>query len=207
MAMQLCPAHKHYFDAALHAECPYCQETAPVVPMAAPAASAKTQVVPAAVAAKTQPVGNLQTADAGTKTVILGTGATGVPAAEVLPVVGWLVIIDGPGRGRDFRLVQGENRIGRQAGLEVCLDFGDGADAAVSREPHACVVFDHHVQEFFIERGSSRNLPLLNGSSIRGEPTLQAYDVIQVGATRLLFVPLCHAGRHWDGDMASVVAA
>ncbi len=114
-----------------------------------------------------------------------------------LPTAGWLVIVDGPGRGRDFRLIQGENRIGRDRNMEVCLDFGDRSDATVSRETHALVVYDIHANVFFIERGRSRNLPLLNNQIIRRDQNLAARDIIQVGQTRLLFVPLCDEQFQW----------
>ncbi|MDO4693771.1 MAG: FHA domain-containing protein [Eikenella sp.] len=202
MAMTLCAANKHYYDPEVHADCPYCGagQTA--------AAAPKTQAAPAAGGgadwAKTQPVAALGGV-AAAKTVVMGMDAAADDVRK-LPVVGWLVVADGPGLGRDFRLIQGENRIGRQAGLEVCLDFGADSDAGISREAHAVVVFDHHAKEFFIERGNSRNLPMLNGSTIRGEPTLQAFDRIQLAATTLLFVPLCHAGLHWEGGLLQMLS-
>ena len=84
--------------------------------------------------------------------------------------------------------------------MEVCLDFGAQSDKTVSHEAHAVVVYDHHANEFFIERGSSRNLAMLNGSTIRGEPTLQRNDIIQVGATKLLFLPFCDQNFKWQAD-------
>lgn len=202
MAMTLCAASKHYYDPEVHADCPYCGTG-----QTAAAGTPKTQVAPAVSAgadwAKTQPVAALA-GGAAAKTVVMGAD-TGAGDIGTLPVVGWLVVVDGPGLGRDFRLIQGENRIGRQAGLEVCLDFGAHSDAGISREAHAVVVFDHHAKEFFIERGNSRNLPMLNGSTIRGEPTLQAFDRIQLAATILLFVPLCHTGLHWEGGLLQML--
>ena len=115
-----------------------------------------------------------------------------------LPAAGWLVITEGAGRGTDFRLVRGANRIGRSAEMEVSLDFGSRSDPAVSRETHAAVIYDPHANEFFVERGSSRNLPLLNGSTIRGEPVLKNRDIIQVGDTKLVFVAFCGEGFAWE---------
>lgn len=113
---------------------------------------------------------------------------------EQLPVVGWLVVTKGPGLGRDFRLIQGENRIGRNKDMEICLDFGDDS---ISRETHATLVFDHHSNEFFIERGKSRNLAQLNDKTIRGEPNIVAGDRVQLGETELLFVPFCGEHHQW----------
>jgi pSer/pThr/pTyr-binding forkhead associated (FHA) protein len=81
--------------------------------------------------------------------------------------------------------------------MEICLDFGEHSDATVSREAHAILVYDGNANEFFIERGSSRNLPMLNDKSIRRDQNLTAGDVIQVGQTKLLFVALCNEEFQW----------
>ena len=218
MAMTLCAAGKHYYDSAVQSGCPYCGESAPSGSphtAAIPAAlEERTQMLAAdshqlaAQSAKTQMLDNAAPSaesDSALKTHILGVSNR--PDAEArakgmceLPVVGWLIITEGQGRGTDFRLIQGENRIGRNADLEVCLDFGAQSDNTVSHEAHAVVVYDHHANEFFIERGSSRNLAMLNGSTIRGEPTLQRNDIIQVGATKLLFLPFCDQNFKWQAD-------
>ena len=65
----------------------------------------------------------------------------------------------------------------------------------ISRDSHAIVVYDARANEFFVERGRSRNLPLLNGATLRGTPVLKPRDVLQVGETQLLFMPLC--GKHF----------
>nr|UOP05086.1 hypothetical protein LVJ77_01985 [Conchiformibius kuhniae] len=78
------------------------------------------------------------------------------------------------------------------------MDFGANSDPHVSRDTHAAVVYDHHAREFFVERGHSRNLPLLNGATVRGEPVLQPYDVLRVGQTDLLFLPLCGKTFAWQ---------
>ncbi len=114
-----------------------------------------------------------------------------------LPVAGWLVIIEGPGKGRDFRLIQGDNKIGRNDDMEVCLNFGVYSDETVSREAHATVVYDANANEFFVIRGSSRNLPMLNEKTIRSDQNMSSKDVLQVGQTKLLFVPLCGENFKW----------
>lgn len=121
-----------------------------------------------------------------------------VGEGEILPVVGWLVIITGPGAGRDFRLIPGQNYIGRDQDMEVCLDFGDAGDPMVSRREHALVVYDMEDNECYLsDRTQSRNLPRLNGKSVRTATTLKSGDIIQVGGTRFLFIPLCGESFNW----------
>lgn len=131
--------------------------------------SAKTQILADAAPTIAQ--------DDALKAHIFGANRAAQPEARAkgmreLSAVGWLVITQGAGRGTDFHLVQGSNRIGRNAELEISLDFGNASDPAVSRETNATIVYDPQAGEFFVERGESRNLPLLNGKTIRGEPVL-----------------------------------
>ena len=176
----------------------------------------KTQPIGASGVDKTTPVGagvdttkpinngNQNSSGSQTKTGII-TGGSGsasssssTPSTEdTLPVAGWLVITGGPGRGRDFRLIQGENRIGRAPEMEVCLDFGADSDNTVSRESHAVVVYDNNANGFFIERGASRNLPTVNGNTVRRDQDMEAYDLIQLGETQLMFFPLCGDKFKW----------
>lgn len=117
---------------------------------------------------------------------------------EVLPVVGWLVIVTGPGVGRDFRLIPGQNYIGRDKDMEVCLDLGADSDPMVSRREHALVVYDTQANECYIsDRSESRNLPRLNGKTVRSPAVLASGDIIQVGETRFLFQPLCGDAFNW----------
>src|SRR5262249_54795631 len=39
------------------------------------------------------------------------------------PVVGWFVVVDGPGKGRSIEIGIGANSIGRDRGQKVCLSF------------------------------------------------------------------------------------
>ncbi len=175
-----------------------------------PVSMEKTQMLPdphaAEQTAKTQILADAAPApDDALKTHIFGANRQALPEARAkgmreLPAVGWLVITQGAGRGTDFRLVQGSNRIGRNAELEISLDFGSASDPAVSRETNAAIIYDPQAGEFFVERGESRNPPLLNGRTIRGEPVLHARDLIRVGNTELVFVPLCGAEFRWGDD-------
>lgn len=126
-----------------------------------------------------------------------GTGTTDRAPASLLaiePVVGWLVCTAGPDRGRDFRLRGVRTAIGRGLQMGVSL-LGD---AAVSRDTHAIVRFDAATEGFTVLPGSAGRTVRVNGAAIAAPTTLTAGDVIAVGRTHLLFVPLCGAGFRWD---------
>lgn len=112
------------------------------------------------------------------------------------PVVGWLVCVDGPDKGRDFRLHAGRNFVGRAEGMHVALT----ADPAVSRDKHCIVVFDPRARAFRVAPGESAALTYLNGASVDVPASLSAFDRIEVGASSLLFVPLCGDRFSWESD-------
>jgi len=111
--------------------------------------------------------------------------------AAVDPVVGWLACIEGPDKGRDWRLVSGRNAIGRGEGMPVRLE----SDPAVSRVRHAVVSFDPRRSSFSLAPGDGSALVYCNGHEVLVPVTLLPLDRIEVGASTLLFVPL--VGEHF----------
>ena len=107
-----------------------------------------------------------------------------IPEGELFkPCVGWVVIWDGPLKGKDFRLVEGRNRIGKRADMNVVL-----TDPDVEPE-HAHIVFTRNKQYFLSDAGTS------SGTYVNGErlmETLQIVDndVIRIGKTVLRFKAL-----------------
>ncbi len=109
--------------------------------------------------------------------------------------VGWLVVVDGPGRGAGFTLFAGVSVIGRGEGQTVRLDFGD---SSISRDQHAAIAYDPEQQGFFIGHGGKANLVRRNGRPVLSTEALAPGDVIRVGETTLRFVPLCGPEFSWQ---------
>lgn len=124
-----------------------------------------------------------------------GTGDT---AGMADPVTGWLVVVGGPGKGRSLQLGLGRNEVGRAATAKVCLDFGD---KEISRNAHAFVTYDDEARDWYVHQGGGRNLVRLNGHPVLEAAALPPRSEIRIGATTLLFVPLCGEHFSWD-DMA-----
>jgi hypothetical protein len=110
------------------------------------------------------------------------------------PVVGWLACIDGPDKGRDWRLVSGRNAIGRGDGMPVRL----AGDPSVSRDRHAVISFDPRRRSFSLAPGDGQGLVYCNGQEVVMPVTLAAHDRIEVGASTLLFVPLVGPRFSWE---------
>jgi hypothetical protein len=142
------------------------------------------------------------------RTRVLGFGGAAAPddpfaqdAAEAptrgaaFPV-GWLVIVDGPGRGASFALTGGVAHLGRGADQTVCLDFGDDT---ISRDAHASVAFDPEDARHYLGAGAKSNLVRRNGRPVLGTEELVSGDLVRVGETTLRFVAFCDADFAWGG--------
>ena len=124
------------------------------------------------------------------------TGADG--SKERSPVAGWLVIVEGPGAGRDLRIGVGRNALGRDADNRIALPFGD---TRISRKAHLWVTYDPRNRAFSIAPGNSSNLAHLDGAAIEQRLPLPDGATITVGRTTLRFVGFCGDGFNWpDAD-------
>ena len=105
--------------------------------------------------------------------------------AEVYPTFGWLVIIDGAGRGASFPLCKDVSSLGRGSDQDVCLDFGD---PYISRSEHATIHQEKDRGLIAVRCGGKRNPVLLNGKLLVGTRLLKHKALITVGQTTLRFV-------------------
>jgi hypothetical protein len=110
------------------------------------------------------------------------------------PVVGWLVVVDGPGRGASLPLGYGNNRIGRAKTENVSIDFGD---EQISRENHATVTYDGKHHRFYVQQGASRNLVYVNDEPVMVPLELKGGEDLLLGQTKLRFVPFCGKDFDW----------
>lgn len=124
------------------------------------------------------------------ETMIGGERADGSSAE---PVVGWLVCIEGPVRGVDFRIHAGYNYIGREAG-----DIHIRGDQQISRQNHAMIAFDSSEQIYFVGPAAGRNLIKVNGKTVLNAVQINSYDIISIGTTKLIFVALCGERFCWN---------
>ena len=111
------------------------------------------------------------------------------------PVVGWLVVIDGPGKGSSVRLGMGQNSIGRGEPSRVRINFGDDQ---ISRSGHATITYDPKSNSFHINPGTGPNLTYLGDDPVLGPTRLPDRTKIALGATTLRFVALCDEGFTWS---------
>ena len=112
------------------------------------------------------------------------------------PTVGWLVCIEGPERGKDYRIRSERNFIGRSTAMDICVN-----DETISRENHACLTFNPLSGVFKLQPGESRGLVYLNNEDVMGPVDVKAGDKIAIGSSRFMFVPF--AGLYFNWEEAS----
>lgn len=198
--MQICP-NGHYFDSDRYPQCPYCKapdstlppvgssEVGATVPLpkdylqnAVPSAASAPSSAPSAA-----PVQEME------KTMRLTP-----EDMEIDPVTGWLVCTEGPDKGKDYRLHSGNNFVGRSGKMDVVL-----SGKYVSAENHFCISYDKRHDKYFASMGIGQEMVYLNEEPLAGTNFIQLKkgDLIEVGKTKLMFIPLCGEDFHWDwGD-------
>lgn len=122
------------------------------------------------------------------------TAGSNRTASRILPVTGWLVCTEGPAKGMDYRIKHGYNYIGRSEHMDICIR----GDNKISRERHALVAYDHEERVFFFGPADGKSIVRVNGRMVMGPTAIQAYDMLTVGATKLMFIPLCGERFNWD---------
>lgn len=109
-------------------------------------------------------------------------------------VVGWLVVVDGPGRGQSRAIGFGVNGIGRAENERISLNFGD---SEITRERHALLTYDHKGRRFFIQHGGGANLTYVGDEPVLQPMELKGRELIGLGQTKLCFVPFCGTDFGW----------
>ncbi len=135
------------------------------------------------------------------KDVFAGGAEGRMPVVADKFPTGWIVVIEGPGRGASFSVHAGVSQIGRGEDQTVRLDFGD---TSISRNNHAAVAFDTEQSKFFLGHGGKSNLVRLNGKPVLSTEELASGDEIRIGETLLKFVAFCNDDFSWTngGDQA-----
>lgn len=112
------------------------------------------------------------------------------------PVVGWVVVVGGPGIGNYRPVFEGNNSVGRGPQNRVAIDFGD---EAISSEEQAYIRYDSSDRSFlFVPNLAKTNVVSVNNQKPTGAVSLNQMDVIVMGRTQLVFVPFCGAEFDWS---------
>ena len=135
-------------------------------------------------------------ADTGRTQVIRGKPKVARGGFEQDPVVGWLVVVGGPGLGSFRPIYEGNNAIGRAPTQRIAIDFGDNT---ISSEEQAYIRYDSMDRSFlFVPNLAKTNVVAVNNKRPTGAIKLEQMDVITMGRTQLAFVPFCGEEFDWS---------
>lgn len=113
---------------------------------------------------------------------------------RIEPVVGWLVCIEGNDKGLDFRIHSDNNFIGRSEEMDICIR----GDVAIAKYRQAVASYDARNKRFYMAPCEGRSLVYLNGEPLLAPAGIVKGDIIEIGCTKLLFVPLCCREFSWE---------
>lgn len=124
------------------------------------------------------------------------TEKTPMPLQEKVSsmVAGWLVCIEGVERGKDYRIKVGINEIGRDMDSEV--DIMIKGDNLISGRFHAEIQYDPEDNVFYLIQKKNEAVKI-NDAKVKRPTRLNPYDILQLGQTKLVFVPLCSEKFQW----------
>lgn len=110
-----------------------------------------------------------------------------------VPVCGWIVGISGPEYGHSYELYLIDNSIG--SGDDNIISIKN--DSYLCANSHAIISFDSANQVFYLDYNRSEGKILVNNYSISESVYLKYMDVLQIGSSSYMLVPLCKDGFTW----------
>jgi len=175
----------HYYDSSKYTQCPHCRivGSAGAVP-----GDVLREERTVSLAMVSDPLDetrsavnvNMSVEDALEQTVSIFDSNRGKSGKRP---VGWLVCVQGPETGRDYRLTAGRNFAGRSLDMDINLS----ADEKVHRTDQFSLVYDPKSGDFLLMPGQGAET-YLNGEAVTGPQALGEWDKISAGDSVLVFV-------------------
>lgn len=110
------------------------------------------------------------------------------------PVVGWLVCIEGPDKGKDYRIWAKNNCIGRSETMDISIT----SDDTISRENHARLSYDPRHNKYHLIPAQNTNHIYRNDEPVYIPTQLDPYDLIELGNSKMVFIPFCSNRFTWE---------
>ena len=112
------------------------------------------------------------------------------------PVVGFLIVVGGPGLGASRAIYEGNNTVGRSRSNRIALDFGD---ETISAEEQAYIRYDSTDRSFlFVPNLAKTNVVSVNEKRPAGAIELKPMDIVTFGRTQVAFLPFCGPEFDWS---------
>lgn len=192
----------HIYDSAQYSSCPYCNnkevriefskstdDIGKTVPVTSCESIGKTVPVTSGESiGKTVPVTSGE-----------GIGKT-VPvmndenSEKEKPVFGWLVIIDGPESGKDYRIDSGNCLVGTSKSCDIVIPALKRDDF----ENWFRICYDFRGGVFYIVPNADFTDIYIENEPVFSQRKITSHTVIEVGGIKLSFVPFCNEEISWN---------
>jgi len=168
-------AFGHFYDASINRQCPYCCGRNNASPD------------PGIILRETLAPSGREPADG---------AAQDAQGEAVRPVVGWLVCVEGPDKGRSYEVHNENNFVGRSSTMDINIQ----GDPGISRDKPVIITYDSRSRAFFCGFMNGRGVVRLNDRPLLSTTELKSGDRIEISKTKLMFMPLCGEQFDWDWD-------
>ena len=111
------------------------------------------------------------------------------------PPTGWLVAIEGPGKGAVLTLGIGNNGIGRGDSARITIPFNDNE---ISRGQSFSIAYDPKHRRYYLLPGSGKTLVYYNDQPVLERLDLNSTMTFQIGQTFFRFIALCDETFNWE---------
>ncbi|MEJ6949903.1 FHA domain-containing protein [Natronospora cellulosivora (SeqCode)] len=170
----------HLFNPKKYSNCPYCDEETLQDNIKSNVQKRK----------KSNTVSN--TNENGVKTLAYWDQETGVN-----PVVGWIVCIEGPEQGKDYKIISEKNFIGRSEEMHIHI----AEDESISRRNHAVISYNPKQRDFVLIPGQdTTGMIYINEEPVYAATEMSAYDVLEIGSSKFIFIALCGQHFEWENE-------
>ncbi len=144
----------------------------------------------------TVPISPKIKSDAATSATVYGGSKeeSAVSKDENSLFVGWLVCISGANKGKEYKVRDGYNYIGSSASMDIYIEKDD----SIASERAAVIGYDSYTKTFFLSLCGAHTIIRVNSRLLMEQVSLQAYDELTIGETKMIFVPLCGDKFNWD---------
>lgn len=184
----------HFYDGDKYSSCPHCHQSAPdfeTISIQAASVGGDDETI-SINEVKRPSIKEISASDDEKTIGFFGNFDGEKEDGKVDPCVGWLVCVEGKQVGQDFKLKSGNNSIGRDKSMDICLK-GD----EVSRIKHSIITYDPKNNIFLALPGESHGLSYVNDNIVVSATVLKRGDRIEIGGNILLFIPLCDEDFQW----------
>ena len=108
-------------------------------------------------------------------------------------VCGWLICVNGAGRGMYYRILKEKNLISDEKNNFVTVHYDFTRSEGVS----SMILFDDIANDFWLLNCCGHNIVRINGRLLLNATKLNKDDILIIGKTKFVFLPFCGESFQW----------